>query len=262
MKSNLFEKLAPVLIILAIVLAGAVGYLASEVKNLKGGKTTTTNTAAAPAPQPSVSLDTIKGLWGMDIIKFGSADSKLLLVEVGDPSCPYCHIAGGYDPELAREVGTQFQYKSDGGSYVPPVTEMEKLVKDGKASFAYVYFPGHGNGEMAMKSLFCANDQGKFWDAHNLLMTNAGYELQNTTVKNDKTKSQVVADFLSGVLDAPALKDCLDSGKYDDRLAQEQDLASGTLGVTGTPGFFINDKLFPGAYSWEDLKSTVEAALK
>lgn len=262
---NLFERLVPVLLFAVIALAFFVGTLWQKVQNLEkgnvSGTTTTTTTQQAAQPNPTVDINTVKGLFDKDLIKIGDASRKLLFVEVGDPSCPYCHIAGGHDPELNNQVGEQFKLVSEGGTYIAPVPEIKKLVDQGKASFAYIYFPGHGNGEMAMKALYCANEKGKFWEAHDLLMSNAGYELQNTTVKNDKSQSGKVADFLKSVIDPGFLKSCLDSGKYDKRLQDESALAR-SLGVQGTPGFFVNDTTYPGAYSFKDMQATVDSALK
>lgn len=262
-KTAIFEKLVPVLLLISVGLAFVVGLLWQKVAKLeKDGVTNSNTTTAAQPAQTNVSLDTIKSLFGKNLIKFGDANNKVLFVEVVDPSCPYCHAAGGYDPELALKMGSQFTYASKGGSYDPPALEMEKLVQAGKASMAFVYFPGHGNGEMGMKALYCAFDQGKFWEANSLIMSNAGYNLMNDTVKNDKNQSGVIADFLKGVLNPGDLKSCIDSGKYDARLTDEQNLASNTLNVSGTPGFFINATAFAGAYSWKDMKSAVDAALK
>lgn len=259
----------PVLVVLAIGLAFFSGTLWQKVKNLEKGTGATTGTTATAAP--SVSIKTIKDLFDKDVIKFGDAKSKLIFVEMSDPSCPYCHIAGGYDPELAKAVGARFQYSTNGGSYVPPVTEIEKLVKAGKASFVYIYYPGHGNGEMAMKALYCANEKGKFWEANALLMSEAGYGIENgsdasqkavaVTVGNDKAKSGIMADFLKTAVDPTFMKSCLDSGKYDARLQSDQALAT-SLGIQGTPGFYINTTNFAGAYSFTDMQSVVDAALK
>ncbi len=259
-KSSLFERFVPVLLILTIGLAFVVGVLWQKVSSLeKNGVSSGTQNAA---PQvATVDINTVKDLWDKNIIKFRDKNKKVLFVEILDPSCPYCHIAGGHDPELATQVGTQFKYASAGGAYQPPVLDMKKLVDSGKASMAFIYFPGHANGEMGMKALFCANDDGKFWQAHDLLMNNAGYNLMNNTVKNDKTKSGELADFLKSATDQGKMKACLDGGKYDGRLAEEQALA-GSLSVSGTPGFFINSTRFDGAYSYSDMKSVVDAALK
>jgi len=266
-RTSVFEKLVPILVVLSIGLAFMVGVLWQKVSGLEKGGVATTTTATTtggttqqPAPT-TVSIDTIKGLFSKDVIKFGDATRKLLFVEVGDPSCPYCHAAAGKNPEISAQMGDNFKLPSQGGSYISPVQEMRKLVDSGKASFTYIYYPGHGNGEMGMKALFCANEKGKFWDAHDLIMSNAGYNLMNTTVKNDKAQSGAVATFLKSVVDPGFLKSCLDSGKYDAQLKSDQTLATG-LGVQGTPGFFVNATSFPGAYNWTDMKVAVDSALK
>ncbi len=272
---SIYERIVPVLVLFSIVLSFLIGVLWEKVNGLeKGGTTaqgTTTTTTAAGKPA-NVDISAIKGIWDKNVIKFGDKDSKLLIVEIADPSCPYCHVAGGKDPELAEKVGAQFKYAEKGGAYVPPVPEIKKLVDSKKAAYALVYFPGHGTGEMAMKAMYCAYDMDKFWPVHDLLMSDKGYAIQNgagsdgvkadVVVGNDKTKSQELANFLSKVADSKKMKECLDSGKYDSRLADDQNISASTLGVTGTPGFFFNTVRFDGAYSWTDMKATVDAALK
>lgn len=269
-KSSLFERFVPILLLVSIALAFGLGYVFKEVSDLKKGispSTATTTTGAQPAQPgqpaaPTVSLDTIKGLFDKDLIKFGDASRKVLFVEVSDPSCPYCHAAGGENHTAYKDLNSDsFKLVADGGSYVAPVAEMRKLVDAGKASFVYIFSPGHGNGEMGMKALLCANEKGKFWEAHDLLMSDAGYTLQNTTVKNDKTKSQVVADFLKNAVDSSFMKSCLDSGKYDARLGTDQQV-SASLGYQGTPDFFVNSTNFGGAVAWSSMQSVVDAALK
>jgi protein-disulfide isomerase len=108
--------------------------------------------------------------------------------------------------------------------------------------------------------MYCAFEKEKFWEVHDLLMTNAGYDLLNNTVKNDKTKSAELAEFLAPVFDATQMKACLESGKYDNRISQDTQLASG-IGISGTPGFYVNETNFAGAYSWKDMESAVNKAL-
>lgn len=255
-KLSIFERFVPILILISVALAFMVGVLWQKVNALeKGGTTptTTTNTAGAPVA-PTVTLDQIKGLFDKNVIKIGDANRKLLVVEVADPSCPWCHVAGGKDKELYSQMGVD-------ASYVAPVPELKKLVDEGKASYIYIYYPGHGNGEMGMKAMYCANEKGKFWEAHDLIMSNEGYNLLNTTVKNDKTQSGKIADFLKGVVDTKEMKSCLDSGKYDSVLADDTKLG-GELGVTGTPSFFLNTTNFPGAVPFDQMKSTIDAIFK
>ncbi len=261
-KSSIFEKLVPALLVITVGLSFLVGVLWQKVENLgKGGATGTTTTAQQPAAaQPKIDLAQIKDLFSKDVVKFGNADSKLIFVEASDPSCPYCHVAGGLNPTLNAQVGAQFKMVKDGGTYVAPVPEMKKLVEDGKASYVWLYYNGHGNGELASKALFCAYEKGKFWDVNELLMTASGYDLLNNVVKNDKTQTGKLADFLKSA-QVDGLKECLDSGKYDARLASDMTLA-GALGVSGTPGFFVNESNFAGAYSFKDMESVVTSALK
>ncbi len=277
--AELKNKANVILIILLVILVGAayfIGNLTAKVQYLQNSPSAVApaaagTTPAAAAPVSTVTIAQIKDLFKKDIIKFGNANSKLLFVEVSDPSCPFCHMAAGKDPELNNQ-SPQFKMVADGGTYIPPVPEFKKLVDAGKAAFAYIYDPGHGNGEMGVKALYCAFEKGKFWEVHNLIMSEKGYEIQNGTdpagqastgpiVKNDKTKSGDMATFLASAIDPVFMKSCLDSGKYDARLASDTQLASG-LGVQGTPGFFINAKSFAGAYSFKDMQSTVDEALK
>jgi protein-disulfide isomerase len=267
-----------VLVVVLIVAAYFIGNLTAKVQYLQKGSAATPaaagTTPAAAAAAPVVALTQIKDAFNKAVIKFGNTNSKLLLVEVADPSCPYCHIAGGKDPELAASVPQLAQFKTadQGGTYIPPVPEFKKLLDQGKAAYVYIYDPGHGNGEMAMKALYCAFEKNKFWEASDLLMSEKGYEIQNGTdpagtasaapvVKNDKTKSGDLANFLASAVDPAFMKSCLDSGKYDTRLAADTQLAAG-LGVQGTPGFFINATNFAGAYSFKDMQSAVDTALK
>lgn len=266
-----------VLVGLLVVASFAIGSLYTKVQYLEktaAGKGTpsvagagtgdgTTGVPAQPqAPaQPSVTLDTIKSVYQKAVVKFGDTNRKILFVEVADPSCPYCHVAAGKDGELNKQVGDRFTLVADGGTYVAPVPEMKKLVDSGKAALAWIYTPGHGNGEMGTKALYCAFEKGKFWEVHDRLMTNEGYNVLNNTVKNDKAKSGELADFLKDVFDAGQMKTCLDSGKYDTRLSEDIKLAT-SIGVSGTPGFFINATNFAGAYSWKDMEPVANAALK
>lgn len=266
-----------IILVLAIIVAAyLIGNLTAKVQYLQKGSSAAApaaagTTPAAAAAAPTVTLAQIKDVFKKDIIKFGDPNSKLLLIEVADPSCPFCHIAAGKNPELNNQ-SPQFKMVADGGTYVAPVPEFKKLLDQGKAAYAYIYDPGHGNGEMAQKALYCAFEKGKFWEVSDLLMSEKGYEIQNGTdpagtastgvvVKNDKTKSGDMATFLASAVDPAFMKSCLDSGKYDSRLGSDTQLAS-SLGVQGTPGFFINATNFPGAISFKDMQSAVDAALK
>jgi protein-disulfide isomerase len=70
-----------------------------------------------------------------------------------------------------------------------------------------------------------------------------------------------MTEFLASAVNSKNLKNCLDSGNYNSRLQEDSALAT-SLGVNGTPGFYLNSTNFAGAYSWTDMKSAADAALK
>ena len=248
-----------IVVSIAILVAG--GIIKIGPKNAATTNTPTPSPQAQQAPQQTtVTLDQVKKAFSSSAIKFGDTNKKLIVLEISDPSCPFCSIASGQNSELNKESGPRFTLVSDGGTYLAPVPEIEKLVKNGSASFAWIYTPGHGNGEMGTKAFYCAFESGKFWEVHDLIMSAKGYDLMNNTVKNDKTKSGDMASFLSSVVDSAAMKSCLESGKYDSRLKDDTALAT-SLGVSGTPGFFLNATPFAGAYNYTDMEKTVKAAL-
>jgi protein-disulfide isomerase len=270
-------KITPVRIYLAgvlsaiIIVALPVGLLAYY----RGTKATTgaaaynppavqQPTARQPAQPtgPGVTMEIIRALFDGRHIALGDKNEKLIFVEISDPSCPYCQIAGGKNPSLNKQAGSQFTLSTDGGNYVAPVPEMRKLLERGKAAFVWIYANGHGNGEMGAKALYCANEKGKFWQVNDLLMSATGYDLLNNTIKNDKTKSADLANFLKSAIDYNFMKGCLESGKYDSQLADDMSLAETQFGFGGTPDFFVNTTNFEGAVSFGSMQSAVDAALK
>ncbi|MBP9670034.1 DsbA family protein [Candidatus Woesebacteria bacterium] len=242
------------MVILLVVGAYFLGVYKTKTEYLEKGVANTVAqdpNAGQPVPQP-IDMKKIETLFAdKDNMVLGSRDAKIKFVEFSDTSCPFCHVAGGHNPELSTQMNPRFTPVSDGGTYVPPVLEIKKLIDEGKAALLWLYTPGHGNGELGTLALYCANEQGKFWEAHDKLMNNEGYALVNDKVKNDRSKTGDVSSFLKGVLDSNKLKSCMDSKKYEARVAGDPQIAS-SFGYGATPTFFINDKVVEGAASWTD----------
>jgi len=249
------------IISVSILVSGGVIKLGPKAVTKQADTPAPSPAAQQQAPQPPVvTLGQVKDVFNKGQIKFGDVNKKLVVIEAADPSCPFCHVVVGKNPELNKQIGSRFTLVSDGGSYVAPVPEIQKLVNEGKAAFVWVYTPGHGNGEMGTKALYCAFEKGKFWEVHDKLMNAEGYDLLNNKVKNDKSKSGELASFLQSVFDPTNMKQCLDSGKYDSRLATDVSLAQ-SLGISGTPGFYFNTTQFSGAYSYKDMEQAAKTAL-
>lgn len=264
------SKSTPLLIILLVITAFTGGYwfkgkttpkTATDNSDIKNVQATPSPTAQKQPAEPTVTLDQVKALFTKDHVTFGDVNKKVLFVEISDPSCPYCQVAAGKNPSLNAQISPKFKLISDGGTYVAPVVEMKKLIDQGKAGYVWIYFPGHGNGELGSEALYCAFDEGKFWQVHDKLMTAEGYDLMNNQIKNDRTKLSVLATFLKSTISSQKFSDCLNNNKYQARLQQDTNVGIG-LGVQGTPMFVVNSALFPGAYSYKDMELTVSNLLK
>ena len=245
-----------------LIIAGMILFASMQMMKTAGSVAAQAGeqTAQPEAAKP-VTIDQVKALFTDKNLAFGKKDSKVLFVEFSDPSCPYCHVAAGKNPNLNKQAGAQFTMAKDGGSYLPPVPEMKKMVDSGKAAFVWIYANGHGNGELGTKAMYCAKEKGKFWEVHDLLMSEAGYKLMNEQVKNDVAKAGEMADFLKSAVKVGDMQSCLESGKYDDRIASDMAIAQ-QFGFKGTPSFFVNTTNFGGAYSYKDMAPAVEKALE
>ena len=93
---------------------------------------------------------------------------------------------------------------------------------------------------------YCAQEQGKFWEANDYLFAHG------------RDRSPVsVEDLASGAgLDAEKLRACLSGDKA--RRAIQRDLAAGrALGVRGTPTFVVAGVTYPGRIPPEVIRSAL-----
>ena len=93
----------------------------------------------------------------------------------------------------------------------------------------------------------CANEQGKFWQYHDVLYANAP--------KADAADLKSYAREVG--LDVPAFEKCVANGEFRDVV--QKDVEEGTrLGVNGTPAFFINGRLLSGAEPIERFAAIID----
>lgn len=192
-----------------------------------------------------------------DDIILGDAKAPVTIFLYSDPSCPFCAAADGADILIKDNTGkdihiiSEYLKKGDPTWIAPIPGIIENYVNTGKARLIYRYYPGHGTGEGAMKILYCANEQGKFWELHKVIADNQAVVADTAKVK----------ELASGMgVDISKVDSCLQSGKYDQKIAADTELGK-KAGVNGTPGFFINKVSKAGAYSFNELKTVIEAAL-
>jgi len=176
----------------------------------------------------------------------GNSSANITIFEFSDFSCPFCAAANGYNEEAIAAL------KSRDSSWEAPMPKIiSDYVETGKAKIVFKYSRGHGTGQNAQVIGWCLNEQNLFWEFHDLAFAN-----QKDIMDSDKMK------FLALGLgaDATKLDECLSSNRYNSRLNEEDNYAS-SVGVSGTPTFFVNGKKIEGAVSYSEFKSLIDSEL-
>lgn len=161
---------------------------------------------AAPPP-PMQALDAVVAI-GDAPVK-GNPNAKLTLIEFSDYQCPFCRRhAENTLPSLDKEY-----------------------IATGKVRYVFHDFPLeaiHPQAFKAAEAAHCAGEQQKYWEMHGRLFANQ----QALAPEKLSEHAQALG------LEAAAFKDCLDSGRYAERV--RKDIAEGQkLGITGTPTMLL-----------------------
>ena len=168
---------------------------------------------ARPTPSGPVIKD-IEFEIGNNPVK-GDTDAKLILVEFTDYECPFC---GRY----VRETFPQIQ---------------KEYIDKGSMQYAVIDLPlpMHPKAPKAAEASHCAEEQGKFWEIHELMMT------------KQETLGDLSSYAVSLNLDVQRFDECVNTGKYADMVNRGISLAQ-KLGVNAVPGFIIGrvDSSNPG----------------
>lgn len=132
-------------------------------------------------------------------------------------------------------------------------TVKQLLAEDKNVRYVYKQFPILGPSSLlAAQAATAAQLQGKFTPVHEALITN----------KEPLTEAKLDS-LLSGIkgLDIAKLKADMKGAEVQRRIDATLELGR-KLGVNGTPGFIINDKLYPGAMDLNTFKELLAEARK
>ncbi|MFH1211863.1 MAG: DsbA family protein [Candidatus Woesearchaeota archaeon] len=178
----------------------------------------------------------------------GSKDAPVVIIEFSDFQCPFCGASEGTNQKVIDYI------KSKDATWQPAVPNIIKdYIVSGKVRLVFRDFPlgGHQYAQKASEAAECANDQGKYWEYHDVLFAN-----------QDKLTIDDLKGYASSLgLNTQEFNDCLDSGKYAQEV-QDDFTAGAAAGVTGTPAFFINGELIAGAYPYSKFKEIIDSALE
>ena len=203
----------------AVIGIGALGYLTTRPK--------VTSTVIDPT------LPALKA----EGYLLGSPSAPLEVIEFADFECPGC---GQFATITEPDVRTN-------------------LVNTGKIRIRFMDYPlpMHRNTWDASLAAACANDQGKFWEMHDVIFMNQDRWNGETT---NKPRS-VLSDLAKGLgLDMSKYDDCMDKETHRAKVQSHLQEAERRQ-VTQTPTFIIGGLRIPGALPYDSFKKYVDDAM-
>lgn len=163
----------------------------------------------------------------------GPKDAPVTLVEYSDFQCPACE---SYFYVVERLMAS---------STVP-------------IRFVYRHFPlsQHANAVPASLASEAAGVQGKFWEMYRLLFDN------HTDWTELKDPNPVFIGYATKIgLNIEAFKSDMASSTLKQKITDS--INEGTsIGISGTPTFFVNGKVIDNPKSYEEFKTIIEQASK
>jgi protein-disulfide isomerase len=164
----------------------------------------------------------------------GDKNAEITIVEFSDFQCPFCARA-------ANGAVAEFKQSS--------------YFKNGEVNLVYKHFPLssiHPDAQKAAEASACAQDQGKFWEMHDIIFANP----QQMNVASLKSYAGQLG------LNQGDFDSCLDEGKKAGKVANDLKQA-GEAGGRGTPYFVITNKdgettVVSGAQPWVNFEAAIK----
>jgi protein-disulfide isomerase len=163
-------------------------------------------------------------------LSMGDPNAPVKVVEFADFVCPYC----------------QLYWKNTEPTIISDYIATNKVY--------YTYTPMAFLGQesvIAAEAALCANDQGKFWEYRDVVLSH--YTGENV---GDYTQDSLTQFAKSLNLDIDTFTSCLTSGEKQQDITDANTYASGQ-GVNYTPAFMVNGKV----YSSSEVQQAIVDAL-
>ena len=170
----------------------------------------------------------------------GSESAPITIVEFGDYQCEACYA--------------WFHTTRD--------TLIDNYVETGKAKLLFVDLPFLGrDSPMAAQASYCAEDQGQYWEYHEMLYTFQDGHPDSGWADRDRLNSFA----FSLDMNIDEFNDCMDSSKYKNRVKANYDEAVKN-GAQSTPTFIIisedgKREQFSGSQPYSVFAATIESML-
>lgn len=197
-----------ILLVAGIAWFGSTYYRAS----VQSVRTPATNSSSPGAPSGQ--------LLRPDTPTLGPADAKVTLVEFYDPECESC------------------------AAFSPVIKKIMKE-NEGKIRFAARYMPLHPNSMNAANFTEAAAEEGKFWEARELLFQKQPEWGERHGAPASATRPDVPELFEKYAremgLNADKVVAAMRDNKYAEKISLDRKDGQG-LGVRKTPSFFVNGR--------------------
>lgn len=188
--------------------------------------------AAQPEALPA-NQDDILTLKEDDWMK-GDRESKVTIIEYLDFECEAC---GAYYP-LTKRLSEEFGDR------------MTLVIR-------YFPLPGHKNSQTSARAVEAAGKQGKYWEMYSIL-----FENQSSWTEKPSADAALFRTYAERIgLNMEQYEKDIASEEVKDRIARDRSDAE-KLDLQGTPSFFLNGKALENPRGYEDLKRSIEEALK
>ncbi len=153
----------------------------------------------------------------------GNPDASFIIYEYSDYNCGYCK----------RLFNTLQTLISEDDDLLIVVKEFPILAK---------------SSVLAAKAALAAEEQGRFAEYHNALMTSVGGITQDSL--------QSIATMVG--LDLSLYNEAISSNRFDKILQRNMD-AGRAIGIEGTPALLIGEQIIPGAIGLAEIKALIKA---
>ncbi len=204
--------------------------------------------SSPPADAPTSVWQVIRPIDETDHV-LGSADAELTIVLYSDINCPFCK---------------QFHQTME--------QVMDTYGANNTVRWVYRHFPIpslHPTSEKEAEATECVAELGgntKFWTYINKLVAEPTIDASNTSPEKESARLALLTKYAGDVgVDKTKFEQCLDSGKYADKISQSTNEAV-MLGAQGTPFSIVVDKdgkiaPIPGALTFDQMKQAIDSIL-
>ena len=168
----------------------------------------------------------------------GKTSAPVTIVMFEDFQCPYCKKLSGNLDVLLERMPDQVQL-----AFMHYPMQQQCNANELKKSM-------HRNACSAAAASVCAQEQGKFWDMHDVLFRN-----------NNKLGGRALVRYAGDIgLDVDAWRTCFQAPTTLAKIKRDSTIGA-DAGVSGTPSFFVNGRKLVGAQPVEALEAAVRAVL-